>query len=42
MSGVFLTLLNMSITAGWLILAVVLIRLLLKKHPSGSPVRCGH
>lgn len=33
MSGVFLTLLNMSITASWLILAVIVIRLLLKKAP---------
>ena len=33
MSAVFLKLLNMSITAGWLILAVILARLLLKKAP---------
>ena len=33
MSSVFLTLLNMSITASWLILAVIVIRLLLKKAP---------
>lgn len=33
MSNVFLTLLNMSITASWLILAVIVIRLLLKKAP---------
>lgn len=33
MSAVFLKVLNMSITASWLILAVVLIRLLLKKAP---------
>ena len=33
MSAVFLRLLNMSITAGWLILAVILARLLLKNAP---------
>ena len=33
MSTVFLKILNISITAGWLILAVILIRLLLKKAP---------
>ncbi|MBR5916537.1 MAG: peptidoglycan DD-metalloendopeptidase family protein [Lachnospiraceae bacterium] len=33
MSGVFLKILNISITAGWLILAVILIRLLFKKAP---------
>ena len=33
MSAVFLKILNMSITAGWLILAVMLTRLLLKKAP---------
>ncbi len=33
MQGFFLKLLNMSISAGWLILAVVLIRLALKKAP---------
>ena len=33
MSAVFLKILNMSITAGWLILAVVLARLLLKRAP---------
>lgn len=33
MSTVFLKILNMSITASWLILAVVLVRLLLKKAP---------
>lgn len=33
MSDVFLKILNMSITAGWLILAVILVRLLLKKAP---------
>lgn len=35
MSEVFLKLLNMSITASWLILAVVIIRPLLKKAPKG-------
>ncbi len=33
MTEVFLKILNMSITAGWLILAVVLLRLLLKRAP---------
>ncbi|MBR6307264.1 MAG: hypothetical protein IKR39_01520 [Lachnospiraceae bacterium] len=33
MSGVFLKVLNMSITASWLIAAVILLRLLLKKAP---------
>ena len=33
MSTVFIKLLNMSITASWMILAVILARLLLKKAP---------
>ena len=33
MENVFLKLLNMSITAGWLVLAIVLLRLILKKAP---------
>ncbi len=33
MEAVFIKLLNMSITAGYLVLAVVLLRLLLKKAP---------
>ena len=37
MSAVFLKVLNMSITASWLILAVVLVRLLLKKAPKWIP-----
>lgn len=37
MSAVFIKLLNMSITAGWLILAVILARLLLKKAPKWIP-----
>ncbi|MBR6951656.1 MAG: hypothetical protein IKH56_08015 [Oscillospiraceae bacterium] len=37
MSTVFLKILNMSITASWLILAVVLVRLLLKKAPKWIP-----
>ena len=37
MSAVFLKILNMSITASWLILAVVLVRLLLKKAPKWIP-----
>ena len=37
MSAVFIKLLNMSITASWLILAVVLARLLLKKAPKWIP-----
>ncbi len=38
MNTVFLKLLNMSITAGWLILAVILVRLVLKKAPKW--IRC--
>ena len=37
MSSVFLKIVNMSITASWLILAVVLARLLLKKAPKWIP-----
>ena len=37
MSSIFLKLLNMSITASWLILAVILARLLLKKAPKWIP-----
>ena len=33
MSALFIRILNMSITAGWLILAIVVLRLLLKKAP---------
>ena len=33
MAGVFLRLLNMSISAGWIVLAVLVLRLLLKKAP---------
>ena len=33
MSDLFLNILNMSIAASWLILAVVLLRFLLKKAP---------
>ena len=39
MQDIFLKLLNMSITAGWLVLAVLLLRPLLKKAPKA--VRCG-
>lgn len=38
MAAVFLKLLNMSITAGWLILAVIVLRLVLKKAPKWT--RC--
>ena len=37
MSAVFLKILNMSITASWLILAVILTRLILKKAPKWIP-----
>ena len=37
MSAIFLKIVNMSITAGWMILAVVLTRLLLKKAPKWIP-----
>ena len=33
MSTIFLKILNMSLSAGWLILAVIVLRLLLKKAP---------
>lgn len=33
MEGIFIKILNMSISAGWLILAVIVLRLLLKKAP---------
>ena len=33
MDAVFLKLLNMSLTAGWIVLAVLLLRLLLKRAP---------
>lgn len=35
MTEVFLKLINMSITASWIVLAIVLLRLLLKKAPKG-------
>ena len=38
MSTVFLKILNISLTAGWLILAVIILRLLLKKAPKW--IRC--
>ena len=38
MEVIFLKILNMSITAGWLVLAVVLLRLLLKKAPKAMIV----
>ena len=34
MGAVFLRIVNMSITASWLIVAVILVRLLLKKAPA--------
>ena len=37
MDTIFLKLLNMSIAAGWLILAVIVLRLLLKKAPKWLP-----
>ena len=38
MEAVFLRILNMSITAGWLVLAVLLLRLVLKRAPKA--IRC--
>ena len=38
MQTIFLRLLNMSITAGWLVLAVILLRVLLKKAPKAFRV----
>ncbi len=37
MAGIFLKLLNMSITAGWLIMAVIALRLLFRKAPKWLP-----
>lgn len=39
MEAVFLKILNMSINAGWLVLAVLALRLIMKKSPQG---RHGH
>ena len=36
MNELFLKIINMSISASWLILAVLILRLVLKKLPSGS------
>ena len=33
MSGLFIKILNLSITAGWLIIAVMLLRLVFRKAP---------
>ena len=38
MEAVFLRILNMSITAGWLVLAVLLLRLVLQRAPKA--IRC--
>ena len=38
MDGIFLKVLNMSISASWLILAVILLRFLLKKAPKWAAV----
>lgn len=38
MEGIFLKILNMSITAGWLVLAVLLLRLLLRRAPKAMIV----
>ena len=38
MEGVFLKILNMSISAGWLVLAVVVLRLALQKAPKALRV----
>lgn len=38
MSGLFLEIVNMSISAGWIVLAVLLLRLLLKKAPKWTRV----
>lgn len=38
MSEIFLKVVNMSISAGWLILAVLVLRLLLKKAPKWAPL----
>lgn len=38
MSGIFLKIVNMSISAGWIVLAVLVLRLLLKKAPKWATV----
>ena len=38
MNSVFLQLVNVSITAGWVVLAIILLRLVLKKAPKWT--RC--
>lgn len=38
MEAIFLKILNMSITASWLVLAIVILRLLLKKAPKAISV----
>lgn len=41
MSNVFLEIINMSITAGFVILAVICIRFFLKKLLRSTPICCG-
>lgn len=41
MSAVFLEFVNRGITAGWIVLAVLLLRLLFKRRRNGSPFFCG-
>ena len=36
MEAIFLKILNMSITASWLVLAIVILRLILKKAPKAG------
>lgn len=38
MEAIFLKILNMSITASWLVLAIVILRLILKKAPKAISV----
>lgn len=41
MDAAFLKLLNMSVTAGYVILAILLVRLLLRKAPKSTPTFFG-
>lgn len=41
MADVFIELVNRSIAASWLVLAVLILRLLLRKAPDGPAFCCG-
>lgn len=42
MTDLFLKFVTVSLAASWLVVAVILLRLLLKKAPKWIPVFCGH